>query len=124
MKRILYGWVIAAGLMWACSHPEVMSFGEVTQIPGDVWEHVDPGLHLQLLSSEDQAYIVFQSEKEVTADYEIKDNTVIIKFEETGGTQGEISETHIYELKTDAKRDTISVLVNGEPRPFDNVTGF
>jgi len=123
VKRILYGWVIAASLLSACSDPEVTSFSEVTQITGDVWEHVDPALHLQLLSSDDQTYIVFQSERAVTADYEIIDNRVIIKLDESGNKQ-EVTETHVYKLRTNAKQDTIDVRVNGKQRPFDQVAGF
>jgi hypothetical protein len=124
VRRKVYGWVIAASLLAAgCSDPEVTSFTEVNQMPGNVWEHVDSGLPLQLLSSEDQSYIVFQSEQTVTADYEIKDKTVIVRLEETGETQ-DVVETHVYELTTDPKQDTIEVRVNGEQRPFDQVTGF
>ncbi|WP_156484851.1 hypothetical protein [Bhargavaea cecembensis] len=124
MKRILHGWLIAAALVSsACSDPEVTSFTEVNQVPGDVWELVKPDQALQLLSSKDQSYIVFESEQAVAADYEIKDNTVIIQLDESGETQ-EVPETHVYELQTDAKRDTIEVRVNGKQRAFDNVTGF
>ncbi|EMR05034.1 hypothetical protein C772_03037 [Bhargavaea cecembensis DSE10] len=124
MRRFIVSAIIAAGLLSGCSDPEVTSFSEVNQIPGYAWEQVDPGLSLQLLSSEDQSYIVFQSEHAVAADYEIKDNRVIIKLDESGGTEDGVAETHVYELKTDAKQDTIVVMVNGEERPFDNVTGF
>ena len=123
MRRFIVGAIIAAGLLSGCSDPEVTSFSEVTQITGDVWKHVDPALHLQLLSSEDQTYIVFQSEQAVTADYEIKDNLVIIKLDESGSKQ-EVTETHVYQLKTNAKQDTIDVRVNGEQRPFDQVSVF
>ncbi|KZE37012.1 hypothetical protein AV656_10530 [Bhargavaea cecembensis] len=116
--------MIAAALVSsACSDPEVTSFTEVNQVPGDVWELVKPDQALQLLSSKDQSYIVFESEQAVAADYEIKDNTVIIQLDESGETQ-EVPETHVYELQTDAKRDTIEVRVNGKQRAFDNVTGF
>lgn len=124
MRILLVALLVVAGFFAAgCSDPEVTSFNEVNQVPGDVWEHVRPKLPLQLLSSGDHSYIVFQSERAVTADYEIKDNRVIIKLDESGSKQ-EVTETHIYKLRTDAKRDKIDVRVNGEQRPFDQVTGF
>ncbi|SEJ76070.1 hypothetical protein SAMN04488127_2733 [Bhargavaea ginsengi] len=125
MRGILFSWLIVAGLIAAgCSDPEVTSFSEVNQLPGKAWEQVDPALSLQMLNSKDKSYIVFQSEQAVEADYEIKDNMVIIKLEETVSTQGAGTDTHVYELTTDAKQDTIEVRVNGEQRPFDSVTGF
>ncbi|MGM9920428.1 MAG: hypothetical protein ACI33O_04225 [Bhargavaea sp.] len=123
MRRFIVGALIAAGLLSACSDPEVTSFSELNQMPGDVWEQVDPDLTLQLLSSKTKSYIVFQSEQAVAADYEIEDKTVIIRLEESGETK-DVVDTHVYELKTDAKQDTIEVRVNGKQKPFDNVTGF
>jgi hypothetical protein len=125
MRGILFSWLIVAGLFAAgCSDPEVTSFSEVNQMPGKAWEQVDPALSLQMLNSKDKSYIVFQSEQAVAANYEIKDNMVIIKLEETASTQDTGADTHVYELKTGAKQDMIEVRVNGEQRPFDNVTGF
>ncbi|WP_424237685.1 hypothetical protein [Bhargavaea ginsengi] len=124
MRRFIVGAIIVTGLLAGCSDPEVTSFSEVNQMPGKAWEQVDPALSLQMLNSKDKSYIVFQSEQAVAADYEIKDNRVIIKLEETARAQDTGADTHVYELKTDAKQDTIEVRVNGEQRPFDSVTGF
>lgn len=57
----------------------------------------------------------------VKFDFTTQENTVTINFNEN---QNDVEKQNTYYLTSDSEHDSIEVLVNGETRPFDNVTGL
>lgn len=98
------------------------SFSEIKKTPQKLEAYIDPDLTLQLINDgEKGAYIVFNSIKVVKADISKENDAVVISFDEIE-PEKEDKERNLYYLKTDINHDKIQVLVNGEERPFDEIS--
>ena len=111
-------------LLAACDSSAEFSFHEIQSVPDKVQDAIDNEHRLQIVYEGDQtAYISFMSKGDVTADYELEDNVLTIKFEEE--KQSDEEKRYVYKLtRGEATYDTIYVLVNGESVPFNLVTGI
>lgn len=112
-------------LLAACNSPE-LSIQEVERIPSKVQERINTDYTLQLINDSDKgdAYIIFQSEGEVTAELELNENKLDIKLEKTDQDNRSLKQ-FVYKItRGDAGYDMINVLLNGQETPLDNVTGF
>ena len=111
--------------MLASCNPLELSISEIQNVPNDVQDKVNSDYTLQLITDgENMAYIIFYTKRTVTADLETKDDTLIVKLENTDKGKNELQQ-FVYKLTWDTtEHDTIEVLVNGQSTPFDNVTGL
>ena len=113
---------ISALLLVACNS-STLSISELEVVPKQVQSKIENQHSLQLITDgETASYIVFQSSGTVTTDLETKDNTLIVKLDETNKTQA--VKTHVYKLTLDPEHEAIEVFVNGTAQPFDLVTGI
>jgi hypothetical protein len=129
MKRLVGLAILMLSILNACNasssdDSSTLSFSEIENVPHNVQNKIDPNFKLQLMDEgEKGSYIVFQSSGEIETDVEAIGDTVTIKFS-TSGLQGDTVEQKVYYLTRDSGQDVIHVLVDGEPTPFDNVTGL
>lgn len=121
LKRVLVLVFLVILILSACSSSKV-SFSEIENVPDNVQEKVDSSLKLQSITDGGKGYyIVFHSSGDVESDLETKEDTVIIKFNETN-LEEEIVKQYTFYLTTGSEHDVIDVHLNGESIPFDNVT--
>ncbi|WP_404427119.1 peptidylprolyl isomerase [Ureibacillus chungkukjangi] len=121
MREFFLTLIFVVAILSACSSSTV-SMSEVENVPNKVQTIIDPNLELQLINDgEKESYIIFHSSGDVEFDFTTQDNTVTINFNEN---QNDVEEQNTYYLTTDSEYGSIEVLVNGERRPFDNVTGI
>ena len=109
----------------SCNSSE-LSITEIQNIPNKVQENINPDYHLQWINNIDKnaSYIIFQSIDDVTADLEVVDNILNIKLVSTDQKNNELK-MYVYKLnRGDAEFDTITVKVNEQDTPIDNLTGF
>ncbi|MGM0752507.1 MAG: hypothetical protein ACQET6_11270 [Bacillota bacterium] len=129
MKRLVGLAILMLSILNACNaassdDSSTLSFSEIKNVPQYVQYKIDPDVRLQLMDEgEKGSYIVFQSSGEIETDVEARGDTVTIKFS-TSGLQGDTVEQKVYYLTRDPGQDVIHVLVDGEPTPFDSVTGL
>ena len=111
-------------LLVACDSSTEMNFHEIQSVPDKVQDAINNDHRLQIVYDDDQtAYISFKSKGDVTADYELEDNVLTLKFVEE--KQNDEEKRFVYKLTRGEKAyDTIYVLVNGESVPFNLVTGI
>ena len=103
-----------------------MSITEIQNIPNKVQENINPDYQLQWINNIDKnaSYIIFQSIDNVTPDFEVVNNILNIKLDSTDQKNNELK-MYVYKLnRGDAEFDTITVKVNGQDTPIDNLTGF
>lgn len=121
LKRIFVFVFLLISVLSACNS-STLSFSEIENVPNNVQDKVDSNLTLQLINDgEKRYYIVFHSSGDVETDLETQGDTVTIKFNVTN-LQDDVVKQNTYYLTTDPEHDVIDVLVNGESKPFDNVT--
>lgn len=110
-------------ILAACNSSE-SSISEIQGVPNKVQVGVNSDYTLQLINEgENTAYILFQSKGIVTAELEVKDNILNIKLDKAKQENNELNQ-YVFKLtRGEEEYDTINVLVNGQPMPFDNATG-
>ncbi|WP_044339313.1 hypothetical protein [Rossellomorea aquimaris] len=129
MKKLIGLAILMLSILNACNaassdDSSTLSFSEIKNVPHYVQNKIDPNVRLQLMDEgEKGSYIVLQSSGEIETDVEAIGDTVTIKFS-TSGLQGDTVEQKVYYLTRDPGTDVIHVLVDGEPAPFDIVTGL
>ncbi|WP_374054500.1 hypothetical protein [Rossellomorea sp. FM04394] len=129
MKKLVGLAILMLSILNACNtsssnDSSTLSFSEVENVPHHVQNKIDPNVRLQLMDEGDEgSYIVFQSSGEIETDVEARGDTVTIKFS-TSGLQGDTVKQKVYYLTRGPGQDVIHVLVDGEPAPFDIVTGL
>ncbi|MEL3962326.1 peptidylprolyl isomerase [Lysinibacillus endophyticus] len=118
-KRLFVFFVIL--MVFGCDS-STLSLKEIKNVPNSVQEIVDSNLKLQLISDGGKGfYIVIYSKGDIETNLETKGKDLIIKIDETNLDDTVIKQKTFY-LTTDAKHDSIDVLVNGISTPFDNIT--
>lgn len=130
MKKILLTFLLTLFLA-SCGNPEA-GIKEVESVPEDIHSllHELPNAvfqespeDLRLISfnaDENGSYIVFHSSGQVEAHTETEGDTLIIHLTETETDDDSVTQ-YSYYLTTGEEHDTIQVLVNNEPIPFDLV---
>ena len=123
MKKLIISFLFIVVLS-ACNLSEAgVSLKEVNRVPEEVKETIDVNKQLQLNSEgENEYYIIFHSDGNVTADIEEQGEKAIIKFDvEESKTKEKIE--NIYYLTIIEETEKIIVLINGEPAAFDVIEG-
>ena len=122
MKRLIISLLIV--ILSACNLSEAgVSLKEVNRVPEEVKETIDAKKQLQLNSEdENEYYIIFHSDGNVTADIEEQGEKAIIKFDVDESKSKEKIE-NIYYLTIVEETEKIIVLINGEPAAFDVIEG-
>lgn len=122
MKRLIISLLIV--ILSACNLSEAgVSLKEVNRVPEEVKETIDAKKQLQLNSEdENEYYIIFHSDGNVTADIEEQGEKAIIKFDVDESKTKEKIE-NIYYLTIVEETEKIIVLINGEPAAFDVIKG-
>lgn len=116
--------LFASFLLTACNNDSKLSISELENVPDDVQAAIDSESTLQLINEgKNIAYVVFQSNGEVITDLEEQGDTLKIKLDRKKGNDDVIVH-HVYKLTLDKKHKTIDVLINGESKPFDTITGI
>ena len=121
---MFYSLLFFALILASCNSSE-LSISEIQNVPNKVQDEINSNYTLQLIfDGENKAYIIFHTKGTVTADLETKNNTLIVKLDNTDKDNNELKQ-FVYKLTWGATgHDTIEVLVNGQSTPFDNVTGL
>src|SRR5699024_3772136 len=125
MKKLIIGFLFIVVLS-ACNLSEAgVSLKEVNRVPEQVKETIDVNKQLQLNSEgegENEYYIIFHSDGNVTADIEEQGEKAIIKFDVDESKSKEKIE-NLYYLTIVEETEKIIVLLNGEPAAFDVIEG-
>ncbi|MEK3977466.1 peptidylprolyl isomerase [Psychrobacillus sp. FSL K6-2836] len=123
MKKLICLMLFLTLILAACNSTE-SSISEIQGVPNKVQVGVNSDYTLQLINEgENTAYILFQSKGIVTAELEVKDNILNIKLDKAKQENNELNQ-YVFKLtRGEEEYDTINVLVNGQPMPFDNATG-
>lgn len=115
--------LFATLLLTACNNNSKVSFTELEIVPEDIQDAIDSESTLQLIyERENIAYVVYQSNGEVGTDIEEQGDTVKIKLD-TKKDNDDVIVQRVYKLTLDEKHNTIDMLLNGQSKPFDLVTG-
>ncbi|WYP25938.1 hypothetical protein NSQ54_16670 [Alkalihalobacillus sp. FSL W8-0930] len=119
MKKLIISLCILGFALTGCSDSEQVA-AELSDVPSEIEDKVDPTLRLQLIYGEDpdNPYVIYQTESlEVDYTVEITDDTYILKLKETSEQAPEDS-LHIYQIKT-RDTDTLRIYVNDKEVAFD-----
>lgn len=123
LKKIFALLFLVISILSACNS-STLSFSEIESVPNNVQDKMDVNYMLQLIKDGKKgSYIIFHSSGDVETDVETQGDVVTIKFN-VSNSQDDVVEQNTYYLTTDPEHEVIEVLVNGEPAPFDNVTGL
>ena len=121
MKSILLSGFLVVAILSGCSSSTV-SLSEVENMPTHVQTEIDPNLKLQLINDgEKESYIIFHSNGQAEAKFEIQENRININIDEK---QDEEEMQKVFLLTTDSESDEIIVYVNGDLMPFESVSGL
>ncbi|MEK4566350.1 hypothetical protein MKX54_16905 [Alkalihalobacillus sp. FSL R5-0424] len=108
--------------MTGCSGSEQVA-AELSDVPSEIEEKVDPTQRLQLIygKDRDKPYVIYHSDSDQEVDYtiEITDDTYTLKLSETSEQAPEDS-LHIYQINL-KDTDTISIYVNDIESAIDVV---
>ncbi|KIL48381.1 hypothetical protein [Jeotgalibacillus campisalis] len=106
------------------SETSSLSFSEIEVVPEEVQEAMNGEETVQLITQEEYTYyLVFRSVKDVTANVETQDDTLIIKLDEEN-SQGKLLKANVYRLTVDPENEIIDIQVNGESVPIDSIAGI
>ena len=121
LKKIILVFTLFLTLV-ACSKP-TPGLEEVTKVPKDIQEQVNPEYRLQSIWSEDGgSYIIFQSTGDVEADIQIDGKSVRIQFEETNTKDASFGiQQYTYYLYLEGEDNFLEVYVNDESMPFNTI---
>ena len=125
MKRLFPLMLVVIIIIAACNSSE-LSISEIQSVPNKIQALIDTDYILQSIydSDKDNTYIIFHSTETVTAELEKRENILNIKLDSVK-QEGNALKQYVYKItRGDAEYDTVIVLVNGKPTPFDNSTGF
>ncbi|WP_421377946.1 peptidylprolyl isomerase [Bacillus salacetis] len=115
--------MIMISVLTACTS-STLSFSEIENVPSSVQDRVYSNLKLQMIEDGEKGfYIIFQSGGVVETDVKTEGDTVTVILD-TPSSQKDVKKQNTYYLTTDPIHKEISVLVNGEPVPFDSITGL
>lgn len=115
--------LFATFLLTACNNNSILSFSELEIVPDDVQAAIDSESTLQLIyEGENIAYVVYKSNGEVSTFLEEQGDTLKIKLD-TKKENDDVIVQRVYKLTLDEKHNAIDVLINGQSKPFDVVTG-
>lgn len=121
MKKLIVLFVVAIFMLAACQSAD-LSLTEIQNVPEKVQDHIDSTLQLQSINEEDGIYIVFHASGDVMAKLDMRDDTVILKFDVDETEEDMVVKQYVYYLTTDADYGTIDVYVDGKSKAFDSVT--
>lgn len=123
--RKLFSLMLIATIILAACNSSKLSFTEIQSVPNEIQDSISSDYTLQRISDgEKNTYIIFQATGTVSADLEVRENILNIKFSSENQQNNELK-PYVYKLNHgDAGYDTINVLVNGKETPFDNSTSF
>lgn len=123
--RKLFSLMLIATIILAACNSSKLSFTEIQSVPNEIQDSISSDYTLQRISDgEKNTYIIFQARGTVSADLEVRENILNIKFSSENQENNELK-PYVYKLnRGDAEYDTINVLVNGKETTFDNSTSF
>lgn len=105
-----------------------LSFSKIELVPNNIQNVIDSDDEsehtLQLINEgESISYLVLHANGEVATHLVEEGNTLKITLDETNPENDDVQQ-HVYKITKDRKHKKIEVYVNGQPTPFDNVTGI
>lgn len=111
-------------LILASCNSATLSIKELESVPKDIQNKLNSSNTLEMIyTKKNISYIVFRSKGNVLADVEIQGDKLLIKLDVTDEQDDGIKQ-HIYKLTYDYELvEYINVLINGEPTPFDQISG-
>ena len=114
---------MTVSILTACDS-STLSFNEISQIPRDVENNIEPKSTLQMINDgKNNSYIIFHSKGSVSSNIEARGGEIKIKLDE-GNPQNNVIEQHVYKLTKNPEHETIDVYINGKSTPFYVVTGL
>lgn len=111
--------LVAVIILAACNSSK-LSISEIQSVSSKVQDVINSDATLQMIiNGEKNTYIIFHSTETVSAELEVTENILNIKFKTTNQENTELKQ-YVYKLnRGDSEHDTINVLVNEENMPFD-----